>query len=311
MKVVVAGGSGLIGRAVCAALREAGHEPVALTRAHRDQLPDGTRAMTWRPPELDAWTQELAGAGAVINLAGETVGRWPWTARRKRILRDSRLVPTRALVEAIAAMPQERRPRVLVSASGTDVYEGFDAQPADEKGMTSGESFLAQLAIDWEGEALRAERLGVRVVLLRISLVVAPRASSLRLLALPFRLFAGGRVGSGRQWISWIDLSDVVGLILCALDSEDVRGPINLAAPDPRHQADFARALGSALRRPSWLRTPAWAVRLVLGDMATLALGSRRVWPAKALALGYVFRRPTLEGALEQAFRRSRSVSPR
>lgn len=303
MRVVVAGGSGLIGRAVCAALREAGHEPVALTRAHRDQLPDGTRAVTWRPPGLDYWTEELAGAGAVINLAGETVGRWPWTGRRKRLLRDSRLVPTRALVEAIGALPQERRPRVLISASGTDVYEGFDAQPADEKGMTSGQSFLAQLAIDWEGEALRAERLGVRVVLLRISLVVAPRASSLRLLALPFRLFVGGRVGSGRQWVSWVALRDVVGLILFALESDEVRGPLNVAAPDPRQQADFARALGRALRRPSWLSAPAWAVRLALGDMATLALGSRRVWPAKALAMGYAFSRARLEPAVEEALR--------
>jgi len=301
MKVVVAGGSGLIGRAVCAGLREAGHEAVVLTRSRRDRLPDGTRAATWSPPEGGQWTAELVGAGAVINLAGETVGRWPWTAARKRILRESRLVPTRALVEAIAALPPERRPRVLISASGTDMYEGLDSAPADE-GMGSSESFLGGLSIDWENEALRVERLGLRVVLLRISLVVAPRASSLRLLALPFRLFAGGRVGSGRQWISWIDLSDVVGLILCTLDSEDVRGPINLAAPDPRRQADFARALGSALRRPSWLRTPAWAVRLVLGDMATLALGSRRVWPAKALATGYRFRRSTLEGALEEAF---------
>lgn len=310
MRVVVAGGSGLIGRAVCAALREAGHEPVALTRALRDQLPDGTRAVTWRPPGLDAWTQELAGAGAVVNLAGETVGRWPWTARRKRLLRDSRLEPTRALVEAIAGLPPGRRPRVLLSASGTDVYEGIDARPADE-GTSSGESFLARLSLDWEGEALQAERLGVRVVLLRISLVVAPRASSLRLLALPFRLFAGGPIGSGRQWISWIALYDVVGLILRAIDSEDIRGPINLAAPDPRTQADFARALGKALRRPSWLRTPAWAVRLVLGDMATLALGSRRVWPAKALSVGYRFRRSTLEPALEETFGPARPVSPR
>jgi hypothetical protein len=300
VKVVVAGGSGLIGRAVCAALRVAGHEPVVLTRSRRDRLPDGTHAMTWQPPEGGRWTAELAGAGAVINLAGATVGRWPWTAARKRTLRDSRLIPTRALVDAIATLPPNQRPNVLLNASGTDVYEGRDEKAADED-TPPGDSFLARLSIDWEREALRAERLGVRVVLLRISLVVAPGASSLRLLALPFRLFAGGPVGSGRQWVSWIDLRDVVGLILCALESPDLRGPLNVAAPDPRPQADFGRAVGRALRRPSWLRAPAWAVRLVLGDMATLALGSRRVWPAKALAMGYRFRRPTLEPALEEA----------
>ena len=301
MKVLVAGGSGLIGRAVCVALRDAGHDPVVLTRGSRPWLADGTRAVTWSPPALGLWTQELAGAGAVINLAGETVGRWPWTASRKRVLRDSRLIPTRALVDAIAALPADQRPKVLLSASGTDVYEGRDARPADEE-TSPGDSFLARLSVDWEAEASRAERLGIRVVLLRISLVVAPRASSLRLLALPFRLFVGGPVGSGRQWISWIDLSDVVGLILCALQSEGMRGPVNFAAPDPRPQAEFGRTLAQVIGRPSRLRTPAWVIRFVLGDMAALALGSRRVWPAKALKAGYLFQKPRLEEALIAAF---------
>jgi uncharacterized protein (TIGR01777 family) len=301
MKVVVAGGSGLIGRALCPALRNAGHDPVVLTRGPSRHLADGTPAVTWRPPGDGPWTAELAGAGAVVNLAGETVGHWPWTPSRKRALRDSRTRPTRALVDAIAAQPRERRPRVLLNASGTDVYEGRDAEAAAETAPV-GDSFLARLSLEWEAEARRAEDLGLRVVLLRTSLVVAPGASSLRLLALPFRLYLGGRIGSGRQWISWIDLVDAVGLIVRSLESEAVRGPINLAAPDPRRQVDFGRALGGALGRPSWFETPAWAIRLALGDMATLALGSRRVWPEKALALGYSFRRPRLEEALAAAF---------
>jgi uncharacterized protein (TIGR01777 family) len=303
MKIVVAGGSGLIGRALCSALVQAGHSPVVLSRnPRRARLPSEVRCVEWHPPQPGQWTAELDGADALINLAGESVGVWPWTARRKRLLRESRLIPTRTLVDAMAALPETMRPNVLVNSSGTDLYEGRDAAVATEA-TEPGDSFLAQLCLDWEAEALRAEEIGVRVVLARTSLVVAPGAPSLRLLSLPFRLFVGGPVGSGRQWMSWIDIDDVVALILWAIDHEEIRGPINVAAPDPRHQEDVARALGAAIHRPSWLPTPAFAVRLALGDQATLALGSRRVWPDKALASGFAFRFKRLERSLEQHLR--------
>ena len=299
MKVVVAGGSGLLGTALSRALLRRGHEVVVLTRGdartHR-----GARAVVWEPPSLGPWVGELADAGAVINLAGATIGRWPWTAHRKSLLRGSRLGATRVLVDALAQLPQERRPSVLLSASGTDVYEGNDKTPADER-MPPSESFLARLCLDWEAEAMRSEALGVRVVLLRTSSVIARRAPYVWVVSLPFRLFVGGPIGGGRQWVSWVDVLDAVGLYLFALESEAIRGPLNVAAPDSRRQADFARSLGSALHRPSWLPTPAWVVRLVLGEQATLALGSRRIWPAKALAAGYTFQRPLLEDALAAA----------
>lgn len=299
MRIIVAGGSGLIGRALCAELRRRGHEPVVLTRNPRRQSLRGVRSVGWRPPALEGWTAELAGANAVINLAGESVGGWPWTAARKRALRDSRLVPTRCLVSALAAVPPDERPAILINASGTDLYEGRDAEPADER-TPPADTFLARLCLDWEAEATRAERLGVRVVLARTSLVIAPGAPSLRLLSLPFWLFVGGPIGSGRQWMSWIDVADAVGLLIWALESTELRGPLNLAAPDPRRQADFAHSLGTALHRPSWFRTPAWAVRLALGEGAILALGSRRVWPAAALASGYAFTCARLEDALSR-----------
>jgi len=303
VKVLLAGGSGLIGRSLCAALLSAGHEPVVLSRnPARARLPEGVRGVEWQPPEIGEWTAELEGADAVINLSGESIGRWPWTPARKRLLRESRLVPTATLIAAIGALPPERRPRVLLNACGTDSYEGKDEQPADES-TPPADTFLARLCVDWEREALRAQELGLRVVILRTCSVVAREAASLRLLSLPFRLFVGGRIGSGKQWMSWIDMSDAVGLYLRALESEEFSGPINLAAPDPRRQVDFARALGSALHRPSWFPTPAWPVRLVFGEQATLALGSRRVWPAKALVLGYTFRLPRLEDALTEALR--------
>jgi uncharacterized protein (TIGR01777 family) len=299
VKVVLAGGSGLIGRALCSALVRTGHQPVVLSRnPRRAHVPAGIRCVAWHPPDLGDWVAELDGADAVVNLAGASVGVWPWTSRRKRLLRESRLVATRALVDAIGSLPPERRPKVLVNSSGTDMYEGRDADVATETTPPTG-TFLAQLCVDWEAEARRAEQLDVRVVLARTSLVVAPGAPSLRLLSLPFRLFLGGPVGSGRQWMSWIDIDDVVALIVWAIEHDNVRGPVNLAAPDPRHQVEVARAIAAATHRPSWFPTPAFLVRLALGDQATLALGSRRVWPAKALAAGFDFRYRRLERSLE------------
>lgn len=302
MKVVIAGGTGLIGTALCRSLLADGNEVIVLTRSTRPpaRTVPGARPVTWQPPHLGPWTDEVRGATAIINLAGASIGRWPWTAARMRLLRESRLAATRALVGALAGLPSSQRPAVLLNASGTDVYEGRDETPSDES-TRPGRSFLARLCLDWEAEALRSEPLGVRVVLLRTSSVIAPNAPFLRAVSLPVRLLIGGRIGSGAQWVSWADMADVVGLYRLALESPDIDGPCNVAAPDPRRQHDFARALGAALGRPSRFWTPAWVVRLVLGPQATLALGSRRAWPAKALSAGYVFQRPRLEGALSMA----------
>ncbi len=300
MKVVIAGGSGLIGRALSSALSTAGHEVVILTRGTTEPatpLP-GVRAVVWDPPNRGAWTAEIARADAIVNLAGASIGRWPWTSRRKQVLRDSRLSATRTIVGVLAGLPDHARPRVLLNASGTDVYEGRDETPAGED-TPPGRSFLATLCLDWEAEAAEAEALGVRVVFLRTSSVIAHDAPYLRVISLPYRLLVGGRIGSGRQWVSWVDLVDAVGLYLLAIESGSINGPLNVSAPDPRPQVAYARALAAALHRPAQFRTPAWIVRLLLRDQATLALGSRRVWPAKALAAGYDFQRPVLEEALE------------
>jgi uncharacterized protein (TIGR01777 family) len=321
MKVVIAGGSGLIGTALCQGLLAAGHEPVILSRGasrtaagssdagSSSDTPGtgaatGVRRVSWDPsadPSTPGeWVQELADSGAVINLAGASIGHWPWTKGRKAELLDSRVTATRALVEAIGTLPEVKRPKVFLSASGSDLYEGRDTTPADET-TEPAETFLGKLCVAWEAEALRARDLGLRVVLVRTSPVIAPGAASLRIQALPFRLFVGGRLGSGQQWSSWVDVADIVGIYLWALASDGVSGPLNATAPDPRRQVDFARALGAALHRPSWFPTPAFMIRLVLGDQATLAIGSRRVWPAAALAGGYVFRRTRLEDSLRAA----------
>lgn len=304
VKIVVAGGSGLIGRALVAALLADGAAITVLTRdpaGAARQLPAGARAAAWdgRDPSA-AWSAELAGTDAVINLAGATIGHWPWTAARRRLLVSSRVDPTQALVSAIGALPVADRPVALLNASGTDGYEGLDREPATEATPFS-DTFLARLCTAWEAAAAPAEALGVRVVCLRHGFVLAPGAPALRLLALPTRLFVGGPIGGGRQWFSWVAMADLVGLYRMALTNPSLHGPLNVTAPGPVPQAELARAMGRVLHRPARLPTPALPVRLVLGGMATLILGSRRVTPARALAAGYVFQRPLLDDALRDA----------
>jgi uncharacterized protein (TIGR01777 family) len=300
VKVVIAGGSGLVGRRLVLALAHRGDRPVVLSRTPQPlgKTTSGTEVVAWDPADpTGRWATSLAGADAVVNLAGASVGKWPWTRGRMRELVASRLGPTSALVDAIAALPPCDRPKVLVNASGTDVYEGQDTAPAFEE-TVPGETFLSRLCLSWERAALLAEDVGVRVVLTRMSLVVDREAPALERFALPVRLFIGGRLGRGTQWISWIHLDDAIGLMLMAMETEDLAGPLNVASPDPRRQIEFTTALARVLGRPVWLPIPASAVRLALGSQATLALGSRRVSPSKALERGYEFRYPRLEEAL-------------
>jgi uncharacterized protein (TIGR01777 family) len=300
MKVVIAGGSGLVGRHLSALLLADGWAVDVLTRdagtaAHQD--PPGTRNVAWNSTADAALREALDGADAVVNLAGEALGPRPWTPGRKRSLLQSRLRATNALVDAIAALPAGRRPNVLVNASGTDVYTGRDSAPADET-TTPTHDYLADLCLQWEAAARRAEALGVRVVFVRTAFVLARDAPVLRLLALPFRLFLGGRLGSGRQWFSWIHVDDLARIYRLAIVDGALNGPVNAAAPEPVPQRELARAIGRRLHRPSRFPVPGWLIRLVLWGQATLVLGSRRAVPARALAAGYVFLYPDLEQAL-------------
>ncbi|MFI5261815.1 MAG: TIGR01777 family oxidoreductase [Candidatus Limnocylindrales bacterium] len=304
MKVIIAGGSGLVGRHLVAALRGDDADVVVLSRrpaATALAVPAGARVVGWdahRPD--DAWAAELAGADAVINLAGATIGRWPWTAARKRLLVSSRVEATTAVVRAIGRLRTDERPAVLLNASGTDGYEGRDDEPATEATPFS-TTFLARLCTAWEAAAAPVEASGVRLVLMRCAVVVARDAPALRLLALPVRLGLGGPIGGGRQWFSWVAIEDVVGLYRLALARPTLSGALNVVAPEPVRQLDLARAMGQVLHRPARVPTPGLPVRLLLGGMATLALGSRRVVPQRALAEGYVFQRPALDDALRMA----------
>jgi uncharacterized protein (TIGR01777 family) len=308
MRVVVAGGTGLIGAALVGALAEGGHEPAVLTRRAPEDvtgLPAGARAARWDPsrPAGD-WTSALEGADAVVNLAGASVGGGPWTAGRRREILESRLRATSALVAAMAGLPAEVRPRALLNASGVDYYDERDDGPVDEGSPPGEGAFLAGVCVRWEAAAREAEPLGVRVVLLRTGLVLAREAPALRLMALPFRFFVGGPSGSGRQWMSWIHVDDTVGMYELAASDEGLSGPLNVVGPAPVRHAEMAAEIGRALHRPVWLRQPAPLLRLAMRQQADLLLSGHRVLPTVALAHGYRFRYPALGPALDDALGR-------
>jgi uncharacterized protein (TIGR01777 family) len=303
--IVLTGATGFIGTALVAALRAAGHAVTALTRdAERARRVLGdTTCVTADLQNPGPWTSAIAGAAAIVHLAGEPVAGRRWDAREKQRLRDSRVETTRTLVEAIAALPAASRPRALIASSGIDYYPfALDGRGTDfdddevTEGDPPGDSFLARLCRDWEAEARAAEAHGVRAVCMRTGMVLGPGGALARMTT-PFRLFAGGPIGSGRQWVSWIHRDDAVRAFAAAVGDDRYAGTINLVTDSVRN-ADFARALGAALGRPSWLPVPAFALRAALGEFADYVLHGRRAVPARLRALGFTWTHPTLAEAL-------------
>ena len=297
MNVVVAGGTGFLGSALVERLRHAGHRVRILTRQTRRAddvawVPDGS---------VKSWASVLDDADAVINLAGESIAGGRWTEARKARIRDSRIRATRSLVGAI--QQAARRPAVFLSGSAVGYYGPHDEEPLTEE-SPAGNDFLATVCRDWETEALRAAGT-TRVVLLRTGLVLERDGGALPQMALPFRLFAGGPAGSGRQFYSWIHRDDWIGMVMWAIDVGSVSGPLNVTAPAPLSNRDFARTLGRVLHRPSFMPAPAFALRIVLGEMADgLLLSGQRVLPELAQSQGYSFKYPALEPALRAVFGR-------
>ncbi len=304
-RVIVAGGTGFIGFHLTAALLADGHRVAVLTRRPaRAASGDAPEWIHWDPAGEDrSWTAALEGADAVVNLAGENIGRRRWTKRRQAELRSSRLDPTAALVTALGRTPAGHRPGTLVSASGIDYYGDRGDEEVDES-STPGSSFLARLCTEWEAAALEAEVFGVRTVVMRTGVVVARDALTLRLMALPFRLMGGGPLGGGHQWFAWIHLDDIIGLYRRALEDDTVRGPLNAVAPGAVRQAELAAVMGRVLRRPARLRAPSVLLRLLLGERADLLLHGRRAHPGVAASISYPFSFPDIEPALRQALDR-------
>ncbi|MGH9661827.1 MAG: TIGR01777 family oxidoreductase [Bryobacteraceae bacterium] len=274
MQVALTGGTGFIGRRLVERLRQAGHAPLLLRRGDFDAL-------------------ERDKPGAVVHLAGEPIAQ-RWTAAAKVRIRDSRVAGTRRLVEAMSTLSP--RPRTLVCASAIGYY-GNRGEEVLTESSAPGDGFLPATCREWEAQAEIAESLGMRVVRLRTGIVLGRGGGALEKMLPPFRMCAGGRLGSGRQWMSWIHIDDLTGLILHALE-HPLTGPLNGVAPNPVTNAEFTCLLGRALRRPAVLPAPAFGLRFILGEMAQILLDSTRVLPKAAEAGGYRFTYPTLDAAL-------------
>lgn len=295
MNVTITGASGLVGRRLLKTLAQNGHSLHVLSRHGGTNLPPGVRISVWDamkgPPSEDA----LRDADAVIHLAGEPVAQ-RWTAEVKRRIRDSRVTGTRHLVEGIAKL--SRKPAALISASAIGFY-GSRGDAALDENASPGSGFLAEVCVEWEREAFAAQPLGVRTAAIRTGVALDPRGGALQKMLPPFRFGVGGRVGDGKQWMSWIHLDDLIGIYVFALESA-VSGPLNATSPNPVTNADFTRALAKALHRPAIFPVPKPALKLLFGEMAEVLFDSQRVLPKHTQATGFQFRYPLIDPALQQ-----------
>ena len=297
MDVIIAGGTGLLGTALTRRLLARGDRVVHLTR-RRARTGAPVPAVTWTPDgSVGPWAGAVEGADVVVNLAGAGLADRRWTPTRKALLRSSRIDSTRSLVAALRA--SRPRPRVFVQGSGIGIYGArLDDEILTEQ-APAGSDFLGRLAAEWEAAAAPADEAPCRLVLMRTGVVLTTEGGALKPMMRPFRFFVGGPIGSGAQWMPWITIDDWVSLVLWAIDTPVVAGPINASAPNPVRNREFAAALGRALRRPSLMPVPGIALRLLFGEMAdALLLGGQRAVPSKALEAGFTFAHAELDAAL-------------
>jgi uncharacterized protein len=299
VKIFIAGGTGFIGRRLVARLTGAGHGVTLLSRSDHSAAGDDTVRFVAGDGRLPGpWQEEVRAADAVVNLAGASIFS-RWTVRYKKILRESRVRTTANIAAALAG---ERRPgRILLNSSAVGYY-GFHGDEELDESARAGDDFLARLCRDWEDEAFRAADAGVRVVAARTGIVLGEKGGALGTMTPLFRLGLGGPLGDGRQWFSWIHRDDLVSAMIFALERSDMAGPVNMCAPAAVRNADLARALGKALRRPSSFRTPGFAVRLAFGEFADFILRGQKVVPRTLLGKGFAFAHPELFAALGAIF---------
>jgi len=307
VRILVSGSTGLVGSAVIDSLSHQGHDLTRLVRpttevrkpraTHSQELPQ----VLWNP-QSGLLNSRADGSEAIIHLAGASIAGHRWTAAWKRELGDSRVAATRQLIASLRRL--NRPPQIFIAASAI----GFYGDRGDEELTESsapGTDFLSRLTVDWEAESARAAEFGARVVVLRFGVILAKDGGALPRMALPFRLGAGGRLGSGRQWISWVALEDIVGIIRFALETNLLSGPANAVSPNPVRNAEFTKTLGRVLHRPTIFPAPSFALRMALGEMAdSLLLAGQKVYPIKLQRLGYHFLYPDLEPALAHVLRR-------
>ena len=304
MRIVIAGGTGFLGGPLAEGYAEEGHDVRVLTRGlkpgeSRHDPGTGVPGVTrvgWSPDTGGAWESVIDSADAVVNLAGAGLAEGRWTPQRKALLHDSRIISTKTLAAAI--QKAARPPAVFVSGSGTGYYGASLSDDVKTESSPAGDDFLARLCVDWEAEAARAASPATRVATLRTAMVIERRGGALQRLVTPFRFFAGGPVGSGRQYVSWIHRIDWIEMVRWIIDTPAVSGAVNASAPSPVTNRQFARALGRALHRPALVPTPGFPLRIALGEMAdALVLTGQRVVPQRALSHGFHFRYPEIDRA--------------
>ncbi len=302
MRVIITGGSGLIGRALTDSLAQDGHEVIILSRTPErvQNLPANARAVGWDGKTAQGWGHLASGAKAIVNLAGENLageGFFPtrWTEERKQRIRASRVNPGNAVLEAIDAV--EERPEVLVQSSAVGYYGPLGDEKVDE-GSQAGNDFLANYCQEWEETTQAAEEIGVRRVVIRSGVVLSTESGALPRMMLPFKLFAGGPFGNGRQYISWVHLDDEVAAIRFLIENKQARGAFNLTAPNPSTNAEFGKTLGKVMHRPYYMPVPGFALRAMFGEVTTVVLDGQRVIPTRLQEMGFEFQFPNLEPAL-------------
>lgn len=303
MKIIVSGASGLIGSALTRASRAEGHDVWHLVRRARSEGSLAPHEIRWDPPSAQVDVPALEAADAVVHLSGASISDGRWTEARKQALRSSRIDSTRVLVDSLMRLRQPPKGFVCASAIG---YYGNRGDEMLTESSEPGWDFLSLLVRDWEAEANRAAQAGIRTAILRFGVILSAEGGALPQMIRPFKLGVGGRIGSGRQWMSWIALEDVIRIIQRAIADATLHGPVNVVAPEPIRNADFAQIVGRVLHRPALVRAPKFALRLVLGEMAdALVLGSQRVLPEQLLQANFEFRYKDLESALRALLRTS------
>ena len=295
MNVLIAGGSGFLGTALSKSLEQDGHKVFILTR----RSPNQPNQIQWDGKTTTGWGDRVNEMDAIINLTGFGLEHWPWTKRQKQRFLDSRVIPGLALASAIKEA--SRRPNIFIQTSGINRYGLRNDGLADES-TPAADDFLAQLTVQWEDSTNSIEELGVRRIVIRTAVVLAARGGLFPLMALPVKLFFGGRFGDGKQATPWIHIEDQVNAIKFLLQNENASGPFNLIAPTPTSNADFMRIIADRLKRPYWFHLPSFLLRIPLGEMSVLLTEGSYSQPKRLLDLGYQFKFPTLQDAVKDIF---------
>ncbi len=300
MKIIIAGGSGFIGNKLTDLLMKQGHEVIILTRKKRPPL-SGVMYVEWLT-EGAAPENEIRDADAVINLAGVSINDGRWTPEHQRKIYDSRMIATDELLIIISTL--RKKPSVFINASAIGIYPVSLDEVYTEESKTMPNDFLGKTVLDWEHKAKQAEKSGARTVFMRFGVVLGREGGALPLMALPYKLFAGGTVGSGEQWVSWVHVTDIVRAISFALHNEQLHGPVNVTAPSPLRMKEFGKTIGSVLKRPHWFPVPSFAMKLALGQKSKLVLEGQKVLPNVLMEEGFQFEFLELEEALIDLFNR-------